>query len=141
MKYSIKRQMMTVFVGLILFMIVVFMIVNGSFLEKYYISNKKSEFIKAYTMVQEGVENGTIDSETPEKDLGRFTEKIQKQGGDYLFAVKGNQGRLNKAFEEKFPLKELNNPEHDSYAMSEKSHGRGRRRWKDYRGNVQGAVS
>ena len=75
MKYSIKRQMMTVFVGLILFMIVVFMIVNGSFLEKYYISNKKSEFIKAYTMVQEGVENGTISSETPEKDLGRFTEK------------------------------------------------------------------
>ena len=68
MKYSIKRQMMTVFVGLILFMIVVFMIVNGSFLEKYYISNKKSEFIKAYTMVQEGVENGTIDSETPEKE-------------------------------------------------------------------------
>lgn len=67
--------MMTVFVGLILFMIVVFMIVNGSFLEKYYISNKKSEFIKAYTMVQEGVENGTIDSETPEKDLGRFIEK------------------------------------------------------------------
>ncbi|EGD0572730.1 ISAs1 family transposase, partial [Escherichia coli] len=26
--------------------------------------------------------------------------------------------------EEKFPLKELNNPEHDSYAISEKSHGR-----------------
>ncbi|TIJ20453.1 ISAs1 family transposase, partial [Escherichia coli] len=51
-------------------------------------------------------------------------EKIQKQGGDYLFAVKGNQGRLNKAFEEKFPLKELNNPAHDSSAMSEKSHGR-----------------
>lgn len=75
MKHSIKRQMMTVFVGLILFMIVVFMIVNGSFLEKYYISNKKSEFIKVYTMVQEGVENGTISSETPEKDLGRVTEK------------------------------------------------------------------
>ena len=76
MKYSIKRQMMTVFVGLILFMIVVFMIVNGSFLEKYYISNKKSEFIKAYTMVQEGVENGTINSETPEKDLEDLQRKI-----------------------------------------------------------------
>ena len=75
MKHSLKRQMMTVFVGLILFMIVVFMIVNGSFLEKYYISNKKSEFIKVYTMVQESVENGTISSETPEKDLGRLTEK------------------------------------------------------------------
>ncbi len=54
----------------------------------------------------------------------KILQKIQKQGGDYLFAVKGNQGRLNKAFEEKFPLKELNNPAHDSYAMSEKSHGR-----------------
>ncbi|EKH35811.1 transposase, partial [Escherichia coli FDA504] len=27
-----------------------------------------------------------------QKDIA---EKIQKQGGDYLFAVKGNQGRLN----------------------------------------------
>ncbi len=53
--------------------------------------------------------------------LKDIAEKIQKQGGDYLFAVKGNQGRLNKAFEEKFPLKELNNPEHDSYAISEKA--------------------
>ncbi len=51
-------------------------------------------------------------------------EKIQLQGGDYLFAVKGNQGRFNKSFEEKFQLKELNNPEHDSYAISEKSQGR-----------------
>ncbi|OUK73929.1 ISAs1 family transposase, partial [Escherichia coli] len=62
----------------------------------------------------------TTDAMGCQKDIA---EKIQKQGGDYLFAVKGNQGRLNKAFEEKFPLKELNNPEHDSYAMSEKSHG------------------
>ncbi|MGA6691624.1 ISAs1 family transposase [Escherichia coli] len=63
----------------------------------------------------------TTDAMGCQKDIA---EKIQKQGGDYLFAVKGNQGRLNKAFEEKFPLKELNNPAHDSYAMSEKSHGR-----------------
>ena len=63
----------------------------------------------------------TTDAMGCQKDIA---EKIQKQGGDYLFAVKGNQGRLNTAFEEKFPLKELNNPEHDSYAISEKSHGR-----------------
>ncbi|EED0132687.1 ISAs1 family transposase, partial [Escherichia coli] len=55
----------------------------------------------------------TTDAMGCQKDIA---EKIQKQGCDYLFAVKGNQGRLNKAFEEKFPLKELNNPEHDSYA-------------------------
>ena len=38
----------------------------------------------------------TTDAMGCQKDIA---EKIQKQGGDYLFAVKGNQGRLNKAFE------------------------------------------
>lgn len=75
MKHSIKRQMLTVFVGLILFMIVVFLIINGSFLEKYYIFNKKAEFVKVYTMVQEGVDKGTLSSETPEKELGRLAER------------------------------------------------------------------
>ncbi|MCM5073975.1 ISAs1 family transposase, partial [Escherichia coli] len=41
-----------------------------------------------------------------------------------LFAVKGNKSRLNRVFEEIFTLKELNNPKHDSYAISEKRHGR-----------------
>ena len=67
--------MLTVFVGLILFMIVVFLIINGSFLEKYYIFNKKAEFVKVYTMVQEGVEKDTLSSETPEKELGRLAER------------------------------------------------------------------
>lgn len=75
MKHSIKRQMMTVFIGLILFMIIVFLVINGSFLEKYYISNKKAEFVKVYTMVREGVEEGTLSSETPEKDLGKLAER------------------------------------------------------------------
>lgn len=50
--------------------------------------------------------------------------KIVFQDGYYLFAVKGNQGRLQKTFEEKFPLKELNNLVYDSYSTTEKSHGR-----------------
>ena len=36
----------------------------------------------------------TTDAMGCQKDIA---EKIQKQGGDYLFAVKGNQGWLNKA--------------------------------------------
>lgn len=63
----------------------------------------------------------TTDAMGCQKDIA---EKIRSQGGDYLFSVKGNQGRLQKAFEEKFPLKELNNPKYDSYATTEKGHGR-----------------
>ncbi|MBT9747103.1 ISAs1 family transposase, partial [Enterobacteriaceae bacterium MCC505] len=79
-----------------------------------------SAFSTMHSLVIGQIKKGkiiTTDAMGCQKDIA---EKIQKQGGDYLFAVKGNQGRLNKAFEEKFPLKELNNPEHDSYAMSEK---------------------
>lgn len=63
----------------------------------------------------------TTDAMGCQKDIA---EKIRSQGGDYLFSVKGNQGRLQKAFEEKFPLKELNNPKYDSYATTERGHGR-----------------
>lgn len=38
--------------------------------------------------------------------------------------MKGNQGRLQKAFKEKFPLKELNNPRYDSYSTTEKNYER-----------------
>ncbi|NYY03103.1 ISAs1 family transposase, partial [Escherichia coli] len=79
------------------------------------------DFLKQYGDFENGIPVHDTIAMGCQKDIA---EKIQKQGGDYLFAVKGNQGRLNKAFEEKFPLKELNNPEHDSYAISEKSHGR-----------------
>ena len=46
-----------------------------------------------------------------EKDIG---EKIEKEGGDYLLGVKGKEGGVNKGFEEKFGVKELNNGEDES---------------------------
>ncbi|CAH5292433.1 hypothetical protein AI2839V1_2451 [Enterobacter cloacae] len=62
----------------------------------------------------------TTDAMGCQKDI---VGKIVFQDGDYLFAVKGNQGRLQKVFEEKFSLKELNNPVYDSYSTTEKNHG------------------
>lgn len=38
----------------------------------------------------------TTDAMGCQKDIA---EKIQKQGGNYLFAVKGHKERINKAFE------------------------------------------
>lgn len=63
----------------------------------------------------------TTDAMGCQKDIAK---KIRAQEGDYLFSVKGNQGKLNKAFEEKFPLKEINKPKYDSFATTEKNHGR-----------------
>lgn len=63
----------------------------------------------------------TIDAMGCQKDIA---EKIVSLDGDYLFAVKGEQGRLQKVLEGNFPLKELNNPGYDSYSTTEKNHGR-----------------
>ena len=38
----------------------------------------------------------TTDAMGCQKDIA---DKIQKQGGDYLFSVKGHKERINKAFE------------------------------------------
>lgn len=53
-----------------------------------------------------------------------IAEKIRKQEGDYLLAVKGNQGKLYRAIEKAFPVKRINDPTFDSFVTEEKNHGR-----------------
>jgi|SRR5690606_15337556 len=55
-----------------------------------------------------------------QKDIA---EKIRNRKGDYLLAVKGNQGKLYRAIEEAFPVKRINDPDLDSFVTEEKSHG------------------
>lgn len=40
MKYSIKRQMSAAFIGIVVFILLACFIMNGRFLEKYYVHNK-----------------------------------------------------------------------------------------------------
>ncbi|MDY5846277.1 MAG: HAMP domain-containing sensor histidine kinase [Bariatricus sp.] len=75
MKHSIKQQMMMVFVGIVVVMMLVFMAVNGGFLERYYIAQKQAEFIKTYTILKNGVEEGTLKEEKPGSELSKITEK------------------------------------------------------------------
>ena len=53
MKHSIKKRMMSVFVGLVILVMVAFLMINGGFLERYYIENKKIEFEKVYDMIEQ----------------------------------------------------------------------------------------
>ena len=46
--HSIKTQMITAFVGLLICLVVTLMFINGKFLEPYYISKKESRFIELY---------------------------------------------------------------------------------------------
>lgn len=63
----------------------------------------------------------TADAMGCQKDIA---EKIRKQEGDYLLAVKGNQGKLYRALKDAFPVKCINDPGLESFVTEEKSHGR-----------------
>lgn len=53
-----------------------------------------------------------------------IASKIKDKKADYLLAVKGNQGKLHQAFEEKFLVALFSNYEGDSFSTQEISHGR-----------------
>lgn len=63
----------------------------------------------------------TTDAMGCQKDIA---EKIRNREGDYLLAVKGNQGKLYRATEGSFPVKRINDPELEGFVTEEKNHGR-----------------
>ncbi len=75
MKYPIKRQMMLVFTGMVVSMMLVFLVINGRFLERYYILDRQSEFIKIYSMLKDGVESGGLYEGELDGELARMSEK------------------------------------------------------------------
>lgn len=54
----------------------------------------------------------------------KIAQKIVDKSADYLLAVKGNQGSLEKAFDDYYRPSMLVNFDGDSYSSQEKSHGR-----------------
>jgi predicted transposase YbfD/YdcC len=54
----------------------------------------------------------------------KIAQKIINKNADYLLAVKGNQGKLDKAFDNYYWPSMLQNFDGDSYSSQEKSHGR-----------------
>lgn len=60
MKYSIKKQMAAAFVGIVLFILIACAIMNGQFLEKYYIHNKIHVLEEMYTTIDTMLEKNVI---------------------------------------------------------------------------------
>lgn len=64
MKHSIRRQFAAIFIGLMAGTVLLCWFINGTFLEKYYITNKKDVLLKVYSELQSAVEKGNLNSET-----------------------------------------------------------------------------
>ena len=75
MKKSLKRQMIVVFVGLILFVLAIVFAVNSSFLEKYYIANKQTELTSMYNSIEEALHNENVSTDDVQSELIQLSEK------------------------------------------------------------------
>ena len=76
MKYSIKRQMATVFIGIVMFILLAVFVMNSRFLEEYYVQNKMQVLTNIYQSLNKLMEeNKEMDSESLNKTLGPLVEK------------------------------------------------------------------
>ena len=67
--------MIIIFIGLISCVLLAFFIINMNFLEPYYISNKKTEFVKMYDTLNEAMKKGTISTRKQAEELWHIAEK------------------------------------------------------------------
>lgn len=75
MKQPIRRQMMILFVGLIVFILVLLYTVNSFFLEKYYTVHKEADLLDVYKSLNKAIETDTIDDMSVSETLGGQMER------------------------------------------------------------------
>ncbi|MGN1192086.1 MAG: sensor histidine kinase [Dorea sp.] len=74
-KHSIKHQMIAAFVGLLVCLVLALMIINGNFLEPYYIRNKQAQFIDIYEKLGKAIDEGNLTDKKVSDTLVHLAEK------------------------------------------------------------------
>ena len=75
MKRSIKTQMMSLFIGLIIAMLLILMSMNIWFLESFYVKDKQKQFVVMYETLEEAVQEGSITEDSVADELFRLAAK------------------------------------------------------------------
>lgn len=75
MRYSIKSQMIAIFVGLTGCLLFVLLFINMNFLEPYYVSQKEDAFIKMYGRLRTAMESGSIETQEELEEIWQIAEK------------------------------------------------------------------
>ena len=74
MKYSIKSQMIAIFVGLTGCLLFALLFMNMNFLEPYYVSQKEDAFIKMYARLKGAMESGSIETQEELEEIWQIAE-------------------------------------------------------------------
>ena len=82
MKRSIRRQIATIFIALVGFVLLVSILINSWFLESFYIRNKQTTLIGVYNAIDTAAASGEL---TSEKVMDRLNELVEV--GNVSFVV------------------------------------------------------
>ena len=69
MKHSIKQEIAFIFIAVMAGTIVLCWTINNSFLESFYIQNKKNAIMNAYLRINEVISSGNVSSEQFDLEL------------------------------------------------------------------------
>ncbi len=74
MKKSIKRQIAAIFIGLVTVIMLISILINSQFLERFYIYNKQSSLIQVYEKMELAVKDGDYSQENMQAEMGEVVE-------------------------------------------------------------------
>lgn len=101
MKHSIKKQLLTIFMGLIVLLVAIVILINSTFLESYYVSDKVDYMIDIHEILEEAMEKDIFDSQSFQDELWRLSERanisvsvVDSRGQILLYTDKEQNGPL-----------------------------------------------
>ncbi len=103
MKHSIRRQMVVVFVGLIIFILVLMFAANSGFLEQYYIVHKEADLLDMYGSINKAIESDNIGDEDV---LNKLVRQMEECNLSAIVVQPDGKGNVNRVFS----TVEANNP-------------------------------
>ena len=88
MNRSIKRQIATTFIGLVVAIMLISTLINSQFLGRYYISYKQSTLIDVYENMQQAVKHNGSSYENMAEELSEVVEV-----GNIAFVIMSGNGQ------------------------------------------------
>ena len=95
MKYSIRRQITAIFIGLLVFILGAVLVVNNGFLGTYYLSHKSQELLRTYNEVDRMFAENKMSETSSLNNILVRTEKanvdlvVIDAGGDAVLSTLG----------------------------------------------------
>lgn len=103
MKHSIRRQMIAVFVGLIVCMLVILLLLVGSGLEPYYIREKEANFAELYDEIDQITRSGSL----TEDELSQVNRTAERYDFYYIVWNFSNESGFSNLHDSQMLLMQL----------------------------------